>query len=1077
LTIQYNRTIMRSMKFIGQVMFMFLVVVLSAQAVPPVLNYAGQVAVNGQPFEGEGLFKFALVNANGNITYWSNDGTSLNGSEPQASVKAPVSGGLYSLLLGNTAIPGMGAINPQVFAQHGDAKLRVWFSDGVNGFQQLSPDRPFASVPYAFSAGTAQSATIADGSINKAMLGSDVIADLNKTITITRDMLPQDVRADLNATIGMNRLSPEVSAKLDQNDQFDNNDTTMVAFRVRKENNQTGLTNSDHFKVTWDSTNFDHNADFDLSQDAFIVPETGLYAISSSARFSFVETGVFAHLIIKRNNESLNSGVAIRAGGDSGYYISSVSALIDANKSDNISILAGQSGSSQPISIIGSESTYFEGFKISGNSLDTIKPNSINKAMLGSDVIADLNATIGLNRLSAEVTAKLDQNGSGGSGVVAGSLISLPYGQSAPTGYSLYQQGTPKELVWEEKSPVSVARYAYDGVEVLNGKIYFVGGYDGSAKNTAERYDPTNNTWETIASLSVERWGVASAVLNGNLYAIGGQDSSSISSSSVEIYLTTANAWVNGPSLPTPVRHSTAIIINEKMYLVGGIKSGLNINQVLCFDPSSNQWSAKANMPTARHGHKLVWFENRIWAIGGHDGSHSNKVESYDPLTDSWQTEASLKTVRHWPVVWVASSKIYVGGGNGLSSIETYNPTIKEWSNAGNFPENKFHADAVVLNDKIYVVAGATASDVYSNKVYAADLNASREGVYDLYRKDGNASAGTPIVQAEVADGSVTTAKIASNTITTSDLSEQILKYLRPEITSEPQAQAVYADANVSISVSAEGKYLTYQWKKDGVDLTGETNATLTITDANATLHDGNYSVVVSNDFGSIESDLTEVLVKDGILNGLVGWWKFDETNGTVAYDSSGNGNDGNLTNGPTWTTGKIGGAISLDGTNDYVEVSSRKWNIENLLSISLWYYNLSSENSTAFSLGRAEYNDEILLFLDSTAFRFYNHMSGGNWVQLNGVSSNSSWYHFAGVVDGGFAESQMKVFLQGTELVKNYVISGSPALLSDAQDRMLRIGLRVNNDAYYNGFIDDVRIYDRALSAAEVQALYNMGQ
>ena len=189
---------------------MFLVAVLSAHAVPPVLNYAGHVAVNGQPFEGDGLFKFALVNSDGKITYWSNDGTSVNGSEPQASVKVSVSGGLYSLLLGNTAIPGMGAIDPQVFAQHSDAKLRVWFSDGVNGFQQLIPDRPFASVPYAFSAGTAQSTTIADGSINKSMLGSDVIADLNKTVTITRDMLPQDVRDDLNATIGMNRLSAEV---------------------------------------------------------------------------------------------------------------------------------------------------------------------------------------------------------------------------------------------------------------------------------------------------------------------------------------------------------------------------------------------------------------------------------------------------------------------------------------------------------------------------------------------------------------------------------------------------------------------------------------------------------------------------------------------------------------------------------------------------------------------------------------------------------------------------------------------------------------------------------------------------
>ena len=58
------------------------------------------------------------------------------------------------------------------------------------------------------------------------------------------------------------------------------------------------------------------------------------------------------------------------------------------------------------------------------------------------------------------------------------------------------------------------------------------------------------------------------------------------------------------------------------------------------------------------------------------------------------------------------------------------------------------------------------------------------------------------------------------------------------------------------------------------------------ITDANATNHDGNYSVVVSNDFGSVESGLIEVLVNTSLLNGLVGWWKFDEGSGTVAYDS-----------------------------------------------------------------------------------------------------------------------------------------------------------------------------------------------
>ena len=59
---------------------------------------------------------------------------------------------------------------------------------------------------------------------------------------------------------------------------------------------------------------------------------------------------------------------------------------------------------------------------------------------------------------------------------------------------------------------MSVARVAYDGVEVLDGKIYFVGGYNGSAKNIAERIRPmTNNSWETLNSMSVARHGVASA--------------------------------------------------------------------------------------------------------------------------------------------------------------------------------------------------------------------------------------------------------------------------------------------------------------------------------------------------------------------------------------------------------------------------------------------------------------------------------------------------------------------------------------------------------------------------------------
>ena len=66
----------------------------------------------------------------------------------------------------------------------------------------------------------------------------------------------------------------------------------------------------------------------------------------------------------------------------------------------------------------------------------------------------------------------------------------------------------------------------------------------------------------------------------------------------------------------------------------------------------------------------------------------------------------------------------------------------------------------------------------YSNKVFAADLNASMEGVYDLYRKDGDAPVGTPVVQSEYADGSVTGSKMADGAVTSSKIA---IRYIRLE--------------------------------------------------------------------------------------------------------------------------------------------------------------------------------------------------------------------------------------------------------------------------------------------------------
>src|ERR1035441_8918178 len=77
-------------------------------------TYQGRVLNNGAAFNGQGLFKFALITGTNDasfVTYWSNDGTSDNGSEPTAAVSVGVANGLFTMILGDTTLSNMMAID------------------------------------------------------------------------------------------------------------------------------------------------------------------------------------------------------------------------------------------------------------------------------------------------------------------------------------------------------------------------------------------------------------------------------------------------------------------------------------------------------------------------------------------------------------------------------------------------------------------------------------------------------------------------------------------------------------------------------------------------------------------------------------------------------------------------------------------------------------------------------------------------------------------------------------------------------------------------------------------------------
>ena len=132
--------------------------------IPEEINYQAKVEVDGVPYDGAGEFKFAIVDSAGTQTFWSNDGTSVAGSEPSDSVSLTVTGGILNVRLGDTT--QMNAISPSVF-ENQDTWLRIWFDDGENGFQVLGTDQKITSVPYAMMATTVPDKSITGNKLTR----------------------------------------------------------------------------------------------------------------------------------------------------------------------------------------------------------------------------------------------------------------------------------------------------------------------------------------------------------------------------------------------------------------------------------------------------------------------------------------------------------------------------------------------------------------------------------------------------------------------------------------------------------------------------------------------------------------------------------------------------------------------------------------------------------------------------------------------------------------------------------------------------------------------------------------------
>lgn len=245
------------------------------------------------------------------------------------------------------------------------------------------------------------------------------------------------------------------------------------------------------------------------------------------------------------------------------------------------------------------------------------------------------------------------------------------------------------------------------------------------------------------------------------------------------------------------------------------------------------------------------------------------------------------------------------------------------------------------------------------------------------------------------------------------------------------------------------------------------------------------YRVRAYNSYGDSPASAAANATTDEVSSGRVGHWKFDESAGTSAADSSGNANTGTLgasPANPAWIAGKIGNALNFD-LNDSLSAGSGS-SLDNLaaLTVAVWIHadSLGAGSngrivSKAVGTGPASgwqlqlTGSNQLLFRTDYSTTDLSRLSASNAVAL------SAWKHVVVTWTGSATATNVKFYVDGVEMSYSTTTNASGTRASDSSS-MLYIGNESGGTRAFDGLLDDVRIYNRVLSAAEIAAIHRAG-
>jgi hypothetical protein len=234
----------------------------------------------------------------------------------------------------------------------------------------------------------------------------------------------------------------------------------------------------------------------------------------------------------------------------------------------------------------------------------------------------------------------------------------------------------------------------------------------------------------------------------------------------------------------------------------------------------------------------------------------------------------------------------------------------------------------------------------------------------------------------------------------------------------------------------------------------GDETFTVTLSNAtNATLGDNQAIGTITNDDG---------------VPGLVAAYGFDEASGAVVTDASGAGNTGTITGATRTASGRFGGALVFGGTGNWVTVNdSASLDLTTGMTLEAWVNPSATTSWQTVLMKESSTGLAYALFGRDTSRPVGYVNLGGSDRGARGTTSltSNTWTHLAVTYDG----ARLRLYVNGVQ-VRSSSYSGAIASTAGA----LRIGGNSLSGEYFQGRIDEVRVYNRALSASEIQTDMN---